>query len=82
MMMMMIMDTLHEDFSHLWSYRAEFFSEWKYASNNGCREDQNTHFMFSDFFRKSCPWRGNVEKYGGDIEAADNMAHARQMLDK
>ena len=36
-----------------------------------CRDNQNTHFNFNDFFfcRKSC--RCNVEKYGSDRQATD-----------
>ena len=35
-------------------------------SGTNCRENQNTHFMFNNFFiffRKSCRFRDNVEKY-------------------
>ena len=48
-----------------------------------CRENQNPHFMLSNlFFRKTYRLRDNAEKYGRAREAADNMAHARCMLDK
>jgi len=44
-------------------YLAEFVLEWKNFTQN-CRETQNTHFIFSNFFsRKSfCLW-GDLEKY-------------------
>ena len=35
------------------------------------------HFIFSNFFRKSCCLWDNVEKYGGAREAVDSMVHAR-----
>ena len=39
--------------------------------------------MFSIFcFRKSCRLRDNVGKIGVARQAADNMAHARCMMDK
>jgi hypothetical protein len=34
------------------------------VSEKSCREYENTHFMFSDFFRKLCRVSDNVEKYG------------------
>ena len=53
------------------------------VSNNSRRENQNTHFVFSNFFfRKSCRLWGNVEKCGGAREAADDSMAARFMLDK
>ena len=33
------------------------------VSNNICRENQNTHFIFNNFFRKSCLFSYNVEKF-------------------
>jgi hypothetical protein len=33
--------------------------------DKSCRENRNTHFMFSNFFRKSCRLWDNVEKYDG-----------------
>ena len=42
-------------------------------TENACRENQNTHFMFSNF---------NVEKYGRARQATDgDTAHAYCMLD-
>jgi hypothetical protein len=34
------------------------------VSDKRCRANQNTHFMFNNFFRKSCRLWDNVEKYG------------------
>jgi len=48
-----------------------------------CRENQNTHFIFNVFFRKSCRLWDNVEKSCRSDEATDdneNMAHALFML--
>ena len=38
----------------------------KNVSDKSCRENQNPHFMFNNFFffRKSCRLLNNVEKYG------------------
>jgi hypothetical protein len=51
------------------------------TSNKSCRESKNTHFTFSNFFRKSCRLRDNMNKYGGVTEAADDNMAARCMLD-
>jgi hypothetical protein len=52
-------------------------------SGRNCRENQNTHFTFSNsFFRKSCRLWDNVEEHGRARQATDdNMAHAFRMLD-
>jgi hypothetical protein len=55
---------------HLWQYLAEFFLEWEIFQTKSCRENQNTQFMFSNFFCKSCRLRDNVEKYGEARESA------------
>jgi len=39
-----------------------------------CRETQNTHFMFSDLFRKSCRLWDNVEKYDKAIQASGDSS--------
>ena len=36
-------------FSHLWQYLATLFLEWEIVRQNS-RENQNTGFMFSNFF--------------------------------
>jgi len=46
------------------------------VSDNSCRENQNTHFMFCNFSRKSCRLRGNVEKYG----TAGQVTHDHAIL--
>jgi hypothetical protein len=40
-------------------------------SDESCRENQNTHFVFSNFFPKSCCLWDNVEKYGTARQATD-----------
>jgi len=56
-------------------------------SDSSCRENQNTHFVFSIFFFFSllpkfcCLW-DNVEKYFRVGQATDdNMGHAHCILD-
>jgi len=52
------------------------------VSDKKCRENQNTHFMFSNFFFKSCRLWDNVEKYSRAGQANnDNTAHALCVLD-
>jgi hypothetical protein len=36
-----------------------------------CRDNQNTHLTFNNFFQKSCRFRDNVEKYSG-VRGATN----------
>jgi hypothetical protein len=51
--------------------------------DKSCRENQNTHFLFCNFFPKIASLLDNVEKCGGAREATnDNTAHARCILDK
>jgi hypothetical protein len=47
---------------HLWLYLAEFFVEWEIFQTEIVGEDQNTHFVFGNFFRESCRLWDNVEK--------------------
>jgi hypothetical protein len=52
------------------------------CTDKSCRENQNTHFVFSKYFPKSVRLRDNVEKYGRAGQATDKyMAHAHCMLD-
>ena len=39
----------------MWQYLAEFFLEWE-TFPKICRENQNTHFMFNNFFPKIVPF--------------------------
>jgi hypothetical protein len=52
------------------------------VSNKCCRENQNTHFTFNNFFRILCCLWVNVEKYcrAGQV-TDDNMAHVHCVLD-
>jgi len=54
------------------------------VSDKSCRGNQNTHFVFNNFFsfRRSCCLWSNVEKYGrSEQDTDDNMALAHCMLD-
>ena len=69
-------------FSHLWQYLAELLLEWEMFQTEVV-EKIKTHILYSvTFSQKSYRLWDNVEKYGGAIEAADNMAHAHCILDK
>ena len=69
-------------FSHLLQHLAEFLLEWRNVQNKRRRENQNTHFVFSNFFPKIVTFMRCQKKNVVETEAADNMAHARSMLDK
>jgi hypothetical protein len=47
------------------------------VSDKICKENQNTHFMFSNFFRKYCPLGDNVEKYCTGGQATDDIRRMR-----
>ena len=47
---------------HLWSYLALFFLEWEMFQAK-VAEKIKPHFMFNNFFRKSCRLWDNVKKY-------------------
>ena len=53
------------------------------VSDKSCRENQNTHFVFSKLFsRKYCRLWDTMEKYGTVGQVTDgNTRHARCMLD-
>jgi hypothetical protein len=55
----------------------------RYVADKICRGNQNTHFVFSNFFNvKSCRLWDNVETCGRAGQVTDdNMAHANWMLD-
>jgi hypothetical protein len=58
---------------HLWKYLAQFFLEQEIFQKKLCRENQNTHFMFNNFFsRMSCHLSDNVEKYDTARQATDD----------
>jgi hypothetical protein len=68
---------------HLWSYFAQFFSEWEMFQTKFV-EKLKTHILcLIVFFRKSCHLRDDVEEYVKDIQAHRwqcNMAHVLCML--
>jgi hypothetical protein len=55
---------------HVWHYLAELFLEWEMFQSRG--QNENTYFMFENFFRKSCLLWDNVEKYGRARQATDD----------
>jgi hypothetical protein len=75
--------TSHEDRYTFFITSRSFLLRIRNLSDKSCRENQNTHFVFSDFFfRKSCRLWDNVEEYGRAGQATDDgMSHARCMLD-
>ena len=75
------MDTLHED---VWTFT--IISRWiilkmKNISDESCRENINTHFMFGKpFFQKSCRLWEIVGKYGkGKHARRDNITRRMRL---
>jgi len=61
-----------------------FILRTRNISDKSCEENQNIHFMFSNFFffSKIVPFMRYVERYRRTIQAADdNLAHEHYMLD-
>jgi hypothetical protein len=74
--------TLHADRYTFLIISRSVLLRMRNVSDKSCRESQNTHFVFSNFFRKSCRLWDNVEKYGTAGQGTDgNMAHAHCVLD-
>jgi hypothetical protein len=77
-----ITGTSHEDLYTFMIRSRSVLLRMRNVSDNSCRENQNTHFVFSDFFRKSCRLWDNVGKYGRAGQGTDgNMVHAHCVLD-
>jgi len=67
------------------SYFTGFFLEWEMFQTEFVEKNkkQNTNFVFKNFFffRKSCRFWDNVEKYCTTGQATDDyMAHAHYMF--
>jgi hypothetical protein len=68
--------------THFWSYFAHFFLERRTVSYKHFGENQNTRFVFNNFFfRKLRRLWENAGKYCRGQATDDNMAHANCMLD-
>ena len=67
--------------AHFWSRLVQFFLEWEMLQTNVVGKIR-THFMFNNFFLKSCHLWDNMEKYYRTRQATDgNMAQAHCILD-
>ena len=77
-----ILGTLREDqYTFFLNLIALFSSSNEEFSDKICRENQNTHFVFSNFF-KHFPWMRKCGKiFGAGQPTDDNMVHAHCMLD-
>jgi len=69
--------------THILILSHSVFLRMRNVSDKVCRENQNTHFVFSKFlFRKSCRLWDNEEKYCTAGQATDGrVAHAHCMQD-
>jgi hypothetical protein len=72
------MGTLHEDRYTFLIISFSFLLRMKNASDRRCRENQNTHFVFSNVSSKIVPF---MRKCGAGQGTDNNMAHAHCMLD-
>ena len=75
--------TLHEDQCTFFIVSRSFLLRVRNISDKSSRENQNTHFVFSNFFffRKSYRLWDNVDKYCSAGQTTDyKMAHAHCML--
>ena len=73
--------TLHEDQCTFMIISGPVYELEKYLRQN-CRENQNTHFMYSNIPPQSCHIWYNVDKFCRAGHATDNnVAHAHCMLD-
>jgi hypothetical protein len=75
--------TLHEDVCTFMiiSHSVLLTRRMGNVSDKCCRETRKTHFMFNNFFRKSCHLWDNIKFCRGGHGTDDNMAHAHCMLD-
>jgi hypothetical protein len=64
--------TLHEDLCTFVIISRWILLRMGNISNKSCRENQNTHFMFNNFFRKSFRLWDNVKKYGTARQVTDD----------
>jgi hypothetical protein len=74
------MGALREDVSTFVTISRWILLRMRNVSNKSCRENQNTYFMFSNFFPRVVPFMTMWEICAEDIEAVDNMVTARGIL--
>ena len=77
------MDILHEDQYTFMILSRSVLLIIRNAADKSCRENQNTYFMFNNFFfSKIVPFTTYVEKHGNAREDIyDNIALGNCMLD-
>jgi hypothetical protein len=67
-----ITGTLHEDICTFMVISCWILLGMENLSDKSCRENQNTNFMFKEFFRESCRLWDHVEKYCTAGQATDD----------
>ena len=75
------MGTLYEDLHTFVIISRSFILRMRNVSDKSCTENENTHFVFSDFFPKIVPFMRKCGKNIVQRGTDDNMAHTRCMLD-
>jgi hypothetical protein len=67
-------------FRHFWRYLAKLFPEWEMFLDKSCRENQNTHFMFSTFFPENRTVYEVMSKNIVETEAPQMTQHGAYAL--
>ena len=76
------MDTVHEEQYTFLIMSCSIHHKMRDVSDKICIENKNTHFMFSNFLKKSCRSWDNVGIYSRGRQATDdNMENEHCMLD-
>jgi hypothetical protein len=71
----------------LWPYLAQFFLEWEMFHTQSCRENQNTHFVFNNYFPTQknravykIPWKNVVVGQATDDNFIKRRRFARSII--
>jgi hypothetical protein len=75
-----IMFTLHKDWCAFMITSCSILLIMRNVWDKRCRKNQNTHFMFNNFFRKSYHLWGNVERYATTWQATDDNKVRRMRI--
>ena len=72
-----ITGTLHENVFTFITISHYVLLTLRNVLDKSCRKNQNTHFMFNNFFPKVAPFMKNVEKFGGARGATNDVTRWR-----
>jgi hypothetical protein len=74
------MDTLHGDQCTLLGVSCSFLLRMRNISDKSCRENQNTHFVFSILFLSCCLWNNEGKYYIAGQATDDCMAYVHMCI--